>query len=361
MNGPQDPANKTIRKLLTETGKCIELRQWDIARARARAAGREAEKIGDINGLSLAGTHLERFEDYSLSAHFLAVAGRLKVPSSLPEWDGSPLPGQTLQIVQRIRDIGSPIRLARFIPLAARKAGRCIVLANPRLVPLFRRSFPQVDVREEGEDIGKDLAEADIIASYETIWQHLASDGPTLVKQFTPLLPDPALVRDFRKKYSGDTRPLIGICWASTNTKKDLPGLADWAPMLRSLNVTYVSLQYGDVAADVAELRSLSGCDVVYDETVDSLSDLDMFGAQVAAMNAVVTISNTGAHVAGALGVPMIVLLDDKTHLLWPVQGSQTAWYPSAKLVRKGGREWAEVFAEVRREVDQRLSGADVA
>ena len=131
--------------------------------------------------------------------------------------------------------------------------------------------------------------------------------------------------------------------------------------MLRSLNATYVSLQYGDVAADVAALRSLSGCDVIYDDTVDSLSDLDTFSAQVAAMDAVATISNTGAHVAGALGVPMVVLLDDKNHLVWPVQGKETAWYPSARLVRREAREWAEVFEEVRQEIDQRLSGTGVA
>jgi hypothetical protein len=112
-----------------------------------------------------------------------------------------------------------------------------------------------------------------------------------------------------------------------------------------------VSLQYGDVAADVSQLRASSGREVLYDETVDSLTDLDTFCAQVAAMDCVVTISNTGAHVAGSLGVRTVVLLDDNLHLMWPVQSTQTAWYPSARLVRKQGRAWAEVFSEVRRQV----------
>jgi len=340
-------ANKALRLLLVKAQKSIELRQWDDAIAYARALGQEAEKCRDVHGLNMAATYLERLEDYGSAAHFLAVTGLLVAPSALPEWDGAPLRGQTLQVVHRIRDIGAPIRLARFLPLAAREAARCIVLAEPRLVPLFRRSFAQIEVREAATGSWPDLAEADVIASYETIWRHLAKDGGAIAQQFTPLVPDAALVQRFRQKYASE-HPRIGICWTSTNTKKDLPGLADWGLFLRSLNATYVSLQYGDVAADVAELRALSGRDVIHDETVDSLTDIDTFCAQVAAMDAVVTISNTGAHVAGALGVPMTVILDDKNHLMWPVQGPRTVWYPSARLVRKEGREWAEVFSEVQ-------------
>ena len=357
MESAKPPAvNRKLRLLIVETQKFIEQRQWDKAADRARAAGREAEATGDINGLVMAGTYLERLEDYSAAARLLAAAGLLVAPSALPEWDGSPLSGRTLQVVQRIRDIGSPIRLGRLLPLAARGAGRCVALVEPRLVPLFKRSFPQVDVRQAPGNGVRDLEDADVIASYETLWRHLATDAATVAGQFTPLRADPEKVRRFREKYSRG-HPLIGICWSSTNAKKDLPGLADWGGFLRSLNATYVSLQYGDVAQDVAALRSFSGRDVIHDETVDSLTDIDTFSAQVAAMDAVVTISNTGAHLAGALGAPMIVILDDKNHLIWPVQGNHTAWYPSARLVRKEARAWPSVFADVRQQVQQLPGG----
>jgi hypothetical protein len=360
MRGPKkklSSGSQAVRSLIRDAEKCVERCQWDDALAKARTAGHEAEKTGHVKGMLQTGGLLERLGDYNLSARFLAAAGRLKEPSTLPEWDGTPLPGGTLLIVQRIRHIGAPIRLGRFIPLAARRAKRCIVLAEPRLVPLFRRSFPQVEVREDREDDQSAFAEAEVIASYETLWQRLAGDETSLVSQFAPLRADAARVHDFRTKYTNGN-PLIGICWSSTNTNKDLPALRDWSEMMRSLNATYVSLQYGDASADVTALRSLSGRDVIYDETVDSLSDIDTFSAQVAAMDAVVTISNTGAHLAGALDVPMVVLLDDKNHLMWPAQGRQTAWYPSARLVRRETRDWAEVFAEARQEVAQRLSGA---
>jgi hypothetical protein len=239
------------------------------------------------------------------------------------------------------------MRLGRLIPLAARRAGRCTVFAERRLVPLFRRSFPNVEVREstlDGMDAGD---ETDVVASYETLRRHLAAGDAVRADELAPLRPDSATVAEFQRKYGQGHRPLVGICWASTNKNKDLPDLEDWAAFLRNVPATFVSLQYGAVTDDIGRLRALSGADIIYDETVDSLTDLDRFAAQVAALDVVVTISNTGAHTAGALGIPMHVIIDDKVHLIWPARGDRTSWYPAATLTRKAGRRWQDVFAEV--------------
>ncbi len=61
-----------------------------------------------------------------------------------------------------------------------------------------------------------------------------------------------------------------------------------------------------------------------------------------------VTISNTSAHMAGALGIPTVVVLDDKFHMIWPVGDDRTPWYPKTVLVRKQGRDWDQAFIDVR-------------
>ena len=61
-----------------------------------------------------------------------------------------------------------------------------------------------------------------------------------------------------------------------------------------------------------------------HDATIDQMTDIDGFAAQIAALDAVVTISRTAAHVAGALGIPCIVVRDDKPILAWPVAGSKS-------------------------------------
>ena len=66
-------------------------------------------------------------------------------------------------------------------------------------------------------------------------------------------------------------------------------------------------------------------------------------------MDAVVTISNTAAHMAGAMGARTFVLVDEvrRPRLEWPLRGETMAWYPSLTLIRKNGRAWREVFEEV--------------
>ncbi|TIU43380.1 MAG: hypothetical protein E5W17_02340 [Mesorhizobium sp.] len=58
------------------------------------------------------------------------------------------------------------------------------------------------------------------------------------------------------------------------------------------------------------------------------------------------TISNTGAHLAGALGVPSVFILGDGFKRSWPVEGDRTPYYPSAVLVSKRERPWSAAMAE---------------
>ena len=76
----------------------------------------------------------------------------LDQPSLTPEWDGRDLAGLSVLVrayAPRYR-VGEELRLARFIAHAARQARRCVVLAEPRPVPLLQRSFDGIEVRPQG-------------------------------------------------------------------------------------------------------------------------------------------------------------------------------------------------------------------
>jgi hypothetical protein len=319
--------------------------RWREAAEKAREIGSEALRRGRFPLARKAGGLLERLEDFGSSAHLMSISMReLDAPMPLPEWDGSDISGRTLLVVSRNMHVGNMIRFSRLLALAQQRAKRTIVVAEARLVPLMRRSFPGLEVRTEPQ-LQEAFQEADVVASYETLIRFLAVDEAGRIKPLPPLVADTARASEFRAKYGSG--PLVGICWHSTNEKKDLPSLDDWGLFLRKQNARYVSIQYGDAAADVERLRELSGMEIVHDETVDSLKDLDVFAAQVAALDAVVTISNTGAHMAGSLNIPMFVLLDDKDQLMWPFVGRTTSWYPRASLYRKAARSWRDVFLDV--------------
>jgi ADP-heptose:LPS heptosyltransferase len=203
------------------------------------------------------------------------------------------------------------------------------------------------------------MSGADFLASYETLMRYLAPTEDAILRGFSPLKADPPQIERLRNTYcSSNESRLVGISWTSTNQKKDLPPLTEWARLLGRTGAKFVSIQYSPNKEDLEALGASSGKPVLYDETVDSLANLDLSAAQIAAMDAVVTISNTAAHMAGALGVRTFVIVDDKQHLFWPVSGETTPWYPHTTIIRREGRDWGAVIDQVAKLLSAYLAGA---
>jgi ADP-heptose:LPS heptosyltransferase len=132
---------------------------------------------------------------------------------------------------------------------------------------------------------------------------------------------------------------LIGVSWhsrrATLGLAKSLP-LSAWAPILAVPGPTFVSLQYGETEADLAQ-AGLAGHAVHADPEIDATHDLPALSAQIAAMDLVISVSNTTAHLAGALGVPVWTLAPTGGGSLWywfhprnPWQ--QSPWYPRLRV-----------------------------
>jgi ADP-heptose:LPS heptosyltransferase len=106
-------------------------------------------------------------------------------------------------------------------------------------------------------------------------------------------------------------------------------------------------------------VKQAYGVEVIADAGIDQLKDLDSFAAQVAAMDIVVSTSNTTAHMAAALGKPTLILLHHgiSPHWYWTRNGEATPWYPTARLLRqpKSG-DWRSLAENVAAELKQRLS-----
>ncbi|TKD44927.1 MAG: glycosyltransferase family 9 protein [Mesorhizobium sp.] len=182
------------------------------------------------------------------------------------------------------------------------------------------------------------------------------TDETAIREHFVPLKPDPARVAELRARYRKDGRPLVGVAWGSSNPGKDLPPLTAWRGLISRADLRFVSLQYGQVASDLKILTDGELARILHDGSIDQLVDMDLFAAQVAAMDAVVTISNTGAHLAGALGIPSVFILGDGFKRSWPVEGDRTPYYPSAVLVSKRERPWAAVMEDAQNHMGSLIS-----
>jgi hypothetical protein len=317
------------------------------------------EAGGNAEKMHRTSYKLLRLDLYKRAWELRLGAAHLEQPTPVPEWDGSDLAGRSILVrAYTPRDrVGEELRLARFIAPAARQARRCVVLAEPRLVPLLQRSFDGIEVRPRGIDNEAALAEADVAAYFETVALHTVKTADDMKRSFVRLRGDPERVDTLRRRYSAKAAgPLIGLSWTSKNTDKVLPAVKDWEPLLTWAPATFVSLQYGDIEQDLELMREVTGGRVIHDPEIDQWTDLDGYAAQIAALDAVVSISNTTIDVAGMMGVPTVHVRDDNlSSAVWPRSGP-SPWYPDMIFLYRERRPWSQVFAEAKVRLEQVLS-----
>ena len=305
-----------------------------------------------------AGNLVEGWRDYdwrfSVRRTLLDVKP-VKVPNcALPHWKGEDLATKGI-LIWGEQGVGDEIIFANMLSAISARAGRCVVQTISRLVPLFRRSFPGIEVYADA--IPTDVAAAlDVQSSLGSIGQWVRSSFRSFPAIGSYLKADVARTAALRAKYAGTARGLIvGLAWRSANVAdaaEKTAALEHWGPILKIPGLTFVNLQYGETAEVIAGARAAFGAEVIVDKDVDALADLDGFAAQVAAMDVVISTSNTAAHMAGALGVPTYCMvpraLGGGRRWYWFGEGQYSPWYRALRLFRQTqDHSWTDTIAAV--------------
>ena len=255
-------------------------------------------------------------------------------------WDGSDLSDRRI-LVWTEQSPGDEIMHANAVPDIVARAKHCVIECSKRMAPIFARSFPtaQVLAYESYETRISPASSVDVQISAASLGQYLRPTMESFPKHAGYLKADAATTAELREKYLARApgNALVGISWRSRQVPGKSLRLLDFAPVLKTAGVTFVSLQYGDCAADLADVKQSLGVDVIDDGDVDQLKDMDAYAAQVAAMDLVISISNTTVHTAGAQNIPVWVILPFAKGLLWYWFAGRTdsPWYPSARLYRQ--------------------------
>lgn len=268
--------------------------------------------------------------------------GALPAPAlTAPRLTSLPRVGQRV-LLWTDQGLGDEVLFASLIPDLIATGAVLTLQCSQRLVPLMQRSFPTVDVgRWDVAALNARGFDAQIALADCSRWLRpdLSSfPGATYLRADRPLTA--ALRRRYLEQGSG--RPLVGISWRTGapkfTTEKSAP-LAAWSPVLEAATC-FVSLQYTATAAELEAARAATGATILADDRVCALSDLDTLAAQIAAMDLVVTTSNVTAHVAGALGVPTIVLVPKGMGQFWHwfADRGDSPWYGSACVLRQARR-----------------------
>jgi tetratricopeptide (TPR) repeat protein len=266
-----------------------------------------------------------------------------------PRWEpGAPLAGKTL-LVMGEQGLGDEILFANVLPEvieALGPEGRLILAVEQRLVPLFQRAFPQAQVcahqtyalgtRPARAARDADPAQVDLwapIASLLRQFRRTTADFPAAAAGF--MAADPARVAYWREQVAALPGRKVGLLWKSAISKdarhRYFAGFGDWGGVLRQEGLSFVNLQYGDCAAELAQAKAEFGVEVWQPPGIDLKQDLDEVAALCCAMDLVAGFSNASFNIAAACGAPAWLVT---TPGAWPRLGlaDRYAWYPQVRV-----------------------------
>jgi tetratricopeptide (TPR) repeat protein len=264
-----------------------------------------------------------------------------------PRWDGTKVAGTLL--IWGEQGLGDQILHASMIPELAGQADELVLEVEPRLVDLFARSFPHV--RAVAQGTSRYAGRVDMHVPIGGLGRHLRPDWESFRQQDEGYLTaDAARAHALRARLHGDGRIVVGLSWKSKHPKferEKSASLHDFAGLLRHPGFRFVDLQYGDTLADRLAVEGDYGVLVEHLDDVDNTKDIDGLAALISACDAVVTVSNTTAHLAGALGRPTWVFLPlgHARWWYWFKEGDACPWYPKLWLMRQGrGQSWGQLI-----------------
>ena len=283
--------------------------------------------------------------EFRTSATFKKPNMQAKRPPPPAYWAGENISGKTI-LIWTEQGLGEEILFAGMLPDVMARAGQCIVECTPRMVPVFARSFPQATVRSYGAQDTSTMPAAgiDYQIAVPDLGRFFRPDFGHFSRHQGYLKADAAKTTTLRARYRAlaPNRLIVGLSWRSRNEaigELKSADLSTWTEILTVPGVTFVNLQYGDCAAELAAVKRDLGVDVFHDQYVDPLKNMDDFVAQVAAMDLVISTSNTTVHVGGALNTPTWLMLQSGpvSQWYWFLKGESSPWYPSLRILRHCG------------------------
>jgi tetratricopeptide (TPR) repeat protein len=269
-------------------------------------------------------------------------------------WDGSA--GKRV-VVYGEQGLGDEISFASMVPDLARVSASVVLDCTDRLAGLFRRSFPNVTVYgtrwESG--LGWDNKHAEIDASVSVgglgkFFRNSEEDFPG-----TPyLVADPERVAMWKALFGKQGKPVIGIAWSGgvpwTGDRYRQWTLDQLAPVMRSVDAVWVSLQYKDAGKEIAAFTSANPDIDLRQYSFGTLtSDYDDTAAMVEALDLVFTMQTAVVHLAGGLGKDCMAFVPKGSQWRYGTNERSLPWYKSVKLYRQAEDwPWDEAIKDLR-------------
>lgn len=267
---------------------------------------------------------------------------------AIPRWTGEPLVGRTI-LVHAEQGYGDSLQFIRYVPMLAKRGATVLIEGqDANITPLLATAAGVTAAISRGEPLP---LTPDFQVPMMSLAAELAAEGwPPPAQPY--LRPPENRIFFWRRRLSLLTGVKIGIAWAGrpehqNDSNRSIP-LELCAPLGQLQGVSWVSLQFGPGRPDSINLPFL--------DFSDSVTDFCDSAALVCALDMVVTIDSAVAHLAGALGVPVRLLLPWNPDWRWMHDRQDSVWYPSVRMYRQSHPDsWGEVLNRVMRDLEGML------
>ncbi|HMZ12469.1 MAG TPA: hypothetical protein PKW88_17265, partial [Plasticicumulans sp.] len=258
----------------------------------------------------------------------------------MQRWDGTPLDGdgEALLLLAE-QGVGDEILFASCVPDALARAESVTLFCDPRLQPLFARSFPGASVLPlvRGGGVQRSVERPACThyleaGSLPRWFRRRIEDFPAVPGY---LLADAARAAHWRRWLAGLGKGLkIGLCWRSGlrggARERHYAALEAMAPLFGVPGVRWVSVQYDPSAPELAAAQARFGVPIAEPPGLDQRNALDEVAALLDGLDLVISASTAVAELAAALGVPVWRFL---TGSGWPMLGTDAMpWHPTQRL-----------------------------
>jgi Flp pilus assembly protein TadD len=347
---PDDPqARNNLADALQNT------HQLDEAIAAFREAVARAPQNAVIHqnlgmALLLAGDFAQGWPEYEWRRQ-AQQADVLHMNVPRPRWNGQNLNGQTI-LLHAEQGFGDAMQFVRYAPLIAQQSGGKVVLACP---PELLRLFQSVDGVAKVATQGDALPPIDVECPLPSLPMAMNTTLETIPAHVPYLRAEPELSTRWRARLGAD-RLKVGLVWAGRALPN--PNRSVSPEKLRLLGqvpgVAWVSLQKTEGSAPVA--RSSAPFELL-DWTSELLDFVDT-AALIDNLDLVITVDTAVAHLAGAMGKPVWVLLLYAPDWRWMLDRNDLPWYPTMRLFRQPTiGDWDTPVEQIAQDVQSLAAG----
>jgi tetratricopeptide (TPR) repeat protein len=274
---------------------------------------------------------------------------------SQPQWDGSELNGRTV-LLHSEQGLGDALQFVRFANHVQRRGGRAVIECKPALLRLFQNAahLGADAVVVQNEAGAPPPVAFDLHLPLLSLPLALGIFDPAKIPTPVPYLQaDPLSEEHWRQLLTNDQKRLkVGLAWVGSAVHVDDKvrsiSLDTLGPLARE-DVAFYSLQVGRGSEQAAkppnrmELIDFTARLADFADTAGLVSQLDL----------VICVDTSIAHLAGAMGKPVWVMIPHRPDFRWMLDREDTPWYPTMRLFRQQTPgNWREVVERIGEALD---------